>query len=635
MKNNKKLAIFTSALILTAGIGIGTNLDNIVSDNYTVISADDAVFEGFMYMVDEGKVTITGYTEDLDLTNVVIPDEIDGKPVEKIGKKAFYDCAIKSLTIGNNVTTIEDSAFDDCSNLSKIDLGKNVSSLGKRAFAQTLSLSKLTLSDNIEFIGDDALWNATYTQLVVPATVQNIPAAFYNKSTLQKIVVDAENKVYTSDDLGALYNKDQSELIKFPQSSTSLSYTTPESTLTVKNSAFKNNDHITKVVLTNVTTIEDSAFDDCTNLSEIDLGKKVSYLGKRAFAQTLSLSKLTLSDNIEFIGDDALWNATYTQLVVPATVQNIPAAFYNKSTLQKIVVDAENKVYTSDDLGALYNKDQSELIKFPQSSTSLSYTTPESTLTVKNSAFKNNDHITKVVLTNVTTIEDSAFDDCTNLSEIDLGKKVSYLGKRAFAQTLSLSKLTLSDNIEFIGDDALWNATYTQLVIPATVENIPATFYNVKNLKKIIVDTENKTYSSDEKGVLYNKDKSELIKCPTSIELDKYSIVNTAKTIKTSAFNGTGMATLGIPESVTTIEKDAIKSSNLKTIEGYTGSYAETFAAENKYEFVSLGEAVSTPTDPDTPVTPPSTEGKFNYDVDGNGSINVMDLVKLKKYLLS
>ncbi|MBQ9982877.1 MAG: leucine-rich repeat protein, partial [Oscillospiraceae bacterium] len=218
---------------------------------------------------------------------------------------------------------------------------------------------------------------------------------------------------------------------------------------------------------------------------------------------------------------------------------------------------------------------------------------------------------------------------------IDLGKKVSYLGKRAFAQTLSLSKLTLSDNIEFIGDDALWNATYTQLVIPATVENIPATFYNVKNLKKIIVDTENKTYSSDEKGVLYNKDKSELIKCPTSIELDKYSIVNTAKTIKTSAFNGTGMATLGIPESVTTIEKDAIKSSNLKTIEGYTGSYAETFAAENKYEFVSLGEAVSTPTDPDTPVTPPSTEGKFNYDVDGNGSINVMDLVKLKKYLLS
>jgi len=175
------------------------------------------------------------------------------------------------------------------------------------------------------------------------------------------------------------------------------------------------------------------------------------------------------------------------------------------------------------------------------------------------------------------------------------------------------------------------NATFSELVIPATVELIPADFYSKSSLKKITVDEENKVYSSDDKGVLYNKDKSELIKCPTSIELDKYSIANTTKTIKASAFNETRMATLVIPESVTTIEKNVFSSSNLKTIEGYTGSYAETFAAENKYEFVSLGDAGSTPSDP---VTPPSTEGKLNYDVDGNGSINVMDLLKLKKYLL-
>jgi len=631
MKNNKKLAIFTSALILTAGIGIGTNLDNIMSDDYSVISADDAVFEGFKYIVVDGEVTITGYTEDLDLTKVVIPDEINGKPVTVIDKLAFNYANIISLTMGNNVTTIRSSAFSDCNKLTSVDLGRNLTSIGDNAFNGCDILSKVTISDNIESIKSNSFLASPFSQLIVPASVKSIPNVLYTHNTLTKITVDEENKVYSSDDKGVLYNKDKSELIKYPQSATALSFTAPESTATIKKSAFDNNINITTVVLSNVATIEDSAFYNCSKLSEINLGRHVTYIGADAFKSTTSLSKVTISDNIEFIGNNALLNATFSELVIPATVELIPADFYSKSSLKKITVDEENKVYSSDDKGVLYNKDKSELIKYPQSATALSFTAPESTATIKKSAFDNNINITTVVLSNVATIEDSAFYNCSKLSEINLGRHVTYIGADAFKSTTSLSKVTISDNIEFIGNNALLNATFSELVIPATVELIPADFYSKSSLKKITVDEENKVYSSDDKGVLYNKDKSELIKCPTSIELDKYSIANTTKTIKASAFNETRMATLVIPESVTTIEKNVFSSSNLKTIEGYTGSYAETFAAENKYEFVSLGDAGSTPSDP---VTPPSTEGKLNYDVDGNGSINVMDLLKLKKYLL-
>lgn len=618
MKSNKKSIIFISALMLAIGFGFGANYNNIVNNDDAVISADDAIFEGLTYVVKNGEITITGYTEDFEFTDVVIPDEIDGKPVTKIGKNAFYLSSIKSITLSNNVTTIEDSAFKHNSYLSKINLGRNVTYIGDSAFSYIPLSVEITLSDNIEFISENALTDTTVSKLIIPATVESIPDSLCTSDSIDTFSVDKNNLVYSSDDDGTLYDKEKYTLIKFSQTACVSSFTTPENTIIIAKSAFENNKWIKQINLSNVVNIEESAFENCIQLSEVDLGKNVLNIGKRAFARTPSLSKLTLSNKIKSIGNEAFYDTEYSQLVVPATVEQIPAELYNQYTLEKIIVDAENKVYTSDDLGVLYSKDKSELIKFPTCNTALDYTTPESTLTIKDSAFKNNDNITKIVLTNVTTVEDSAFEECSRLSKIDLGKNVSYIGNSAFAQTLSLSELTLSDNIEFVGDNVLLNSSYSKLIVPATVENIPETFYSKNTLANISVDTQNKIYSSDEKGVLYNKDKSELIKYPSAIKLDKYTIANTTKTIKTSAFNTAEMATLVIPQSVTTIEKNAINSPKLKTIEGYTGSYAQTFATENKYNFVSLDKS----------------EDKLNYDVDGNGSINVMDLLKLKKYLL-
>ena len=68
----------------------------------------------FEYEIDEGRVTITGYTgKDRD---VVIPDEIEGLPVTRIGSYAFQYCALglTSITLPNSITTIGDRAFQDC-----------------------------------------------------------------------------------------------------------------------------------------------------------------------------------------------------------------------------------------------------------------------------------------------------------------------------------------------------------------------------------------------------------------------------------------------------------------------------------------------------------------------------------------
>ena len=51
-----------------------------------------------------------------------------------------------------------------------------------------------------------------------------------------------------------------------------------------------------------------------------------------------------------------------------------------------------------------------------------------------------------------------------------------------------------------------------------------------------------------------------------------------------------------IPDSVTKIDYNVFKSCSDLTIYGYTGSYAETYAAEKEIPFVSLNSIVTTTT---------------------------------------
>lgn len=63
----------------------------------TVFAAGETTAEGLVYEVNGESVTITGYTG--NEASVVIPNEIEGKPVTAIGKAAFFNCG--------NLTSIE------------------------------------------------------------------------------------------------------------------------------------------------------------------------------------------------------------------------------------------------------------------------------------------------------------------------------------------------------------------------------------------------------------------------------------------------------------------------------------------------------------------------------------------------
>ena len=111
----------------------------------TVFAAGGTTTSGLTYEINGESVTITGYTG--NEASVVIPNEIEGKPVTAIGERAFYqNKTLTSVAIPDSVTGIGKSAFYK-SGLENINIPAGVTTIGMYAFANCESLSSATFAD--------------------------------------------------------------------------------------------------------------------------------------------------------------------------------------------------------------------------------------------------------------------------------------------------------------------------------------------------------------------------------------------------------------------------------------------------------------------------------------------------------
>ena len=86
---------------------------------------------------------------------VVIPRQIDGKPVTAVGEAAFYGCSqITSLQIPNSVSNIGYKAFSGCSAITTLSIPSSVTNMDAAAFRDCLSLQTLSLHGPATIVED-------------------------------------------------------------------------------------------------------------------------------------------------------------------------------------------------------------------------------------------------------------------------------------------------------------------------------------------------------------------------------------------------------------------------------------------------------------------------------------------------
>ena len=202
-------------------------------------------------------------------------------------------------------------------------------------------------------------------------------------------------------------------------------------------------------------------------------------------------------------------------------------------------LDTDTGVLTISGTGYMYNWNYyGDVPWFSNRSSVKTVVIPDSVTSIGRWAFGYCESLTSVTIPDsVTSIGSCAFYDCTGLTSITIPDSVTSIGNGAFGYCESLTSVTIPDSVTSIGDEA---------------------FNNCTRLTSITVKEGNPKYSSDEYGVLFNKDKTLLIQYPIGNKRTSYTIPDSVTSIGDWAFaQCTGLTSVTIGNSVTSIGEAA------------------------------------------------------------------------------
>lgn len=131
----------------------------IIENNVLVKVSDEDITNG-TFTIPDNIISIKekAFFNCSSLTNITIPDS-----VTSIGRCAFYYCnSLTSITIPNNVMSIGEYAFSWCSSLTSIKMGSGVTSIGDLAFECCSNLMSVLISDSVTSIGSSAFYGCKY-----------------------------------------------------------------------------------------------------------------------------------------------------------------------------------------------------------------------------------------------------------------------------------------------------------------------------------------------------------------------------------------------------------------------------------------------------------------------------------------
>lgn len=98
-------------------------------------------------------------------------------------------------------------------------------------------------------------------------------------------------------------------------------------------------------------------------------------------------------------------------------------------------------------------------------------------------------------------------------------------------------KVTVCEGVEYVSDEAFsCLESLEEISLPSTVDGVSVGFIHNNNCKKITVAEGNQYLSSDENGVLYDKNKTTLMIYPSGSETTEFTVPASVKEISNEAF---------------------------------------------------------------------------------------------------
>ena len=267
---------------------------------YTSIpcSIKEAPASDFIYTIDQDEVRIEAYTGEKEY--VIVPDEIEGKPVTSMGNNAFYEKTVRCVTLPDSIREMGHHTFGGCTHLVYASMPESLEVLPDATFESCFRLRDPGLNDGLKRIEYTAFWGTHYmTELYLPETLEEIDDnAFVGCDYLGYIIVPEENKHFLGNDNGTmLLSADGEKLIWYSFMNEDEEYSVPEGVKQIYASAFR------RAPLTSVTLpdgleyIGYFAFER-TNITELHIPASVTQIGIISNVQIGEDSELTTAEYV-------------------------------------------------------------------------------------------------------------------------------------------------------------------------------------------------------------------------------------------------------------------------------------------------------------------------------------------------
>jgi len=300
----KLIALFVAfALVFVTGCDFITQILN--SDESDIplsdpVQEDASAFE-YEYSEEFGGIIIRKYKGKNN--NIIIPAQIDGKPVVAMGNESTtgeYQGILEDIFNEELVRVTTESVFQN--KIVGVVLPDGMKVIGKAAFAQNSSLRSIIIPDSVTHIGDYAFYECdSLTQVTLPYGISGVTRAGFNKSVEISVII-------------------------------------PYGVTSIEEAAFLGWRQLTEVTIPDsVTVLEKSAFQNCGGLTSITLPDgltRIERLALNGFGGT----SIKIPDSVTYIGSDAFSFAELTEITLPKGITTIAELTFQGCRKLKSVV---------------------------------------------------------------------------------------------------------------------------------------------------------------------------------------------------------------------------------------------------------------------------------------------------------
>ena len=390
-----------------------------------------------------------------ELTNIIIPPN-----VVEIGEYAFSSCNPQSIVIPKSVKIIGEHAFSCGDNLAEIrfeskktkyDSPKDCNAIIEtRTNSLILGCKNTTIPDEVKVIKESAFSSCSFKSILIPSNVIEIEDYAFAWCNLTSITIP---KNVTHIGKNAFHGCYFLESIILNNGITA-----------IEDHSFQYCENLASIIIPDsIKTIGKEAFDDCTSLVSVTLNEGITHIGDFTFRNCSNLQSITLPESIVSIGKGAFEGCTsLTSINIPSNVSSIgDCAFESCTNLSFMSVHADNKTYDSrENCNAIIHTRSNRLIrgcnntKIPNSIQSIEHNAfscclklrtikiPKNVSKIDERTFLGCTKLQEINIPHITSIEEDAFKDCSNLVSI-YTQELKSIDRKAIIGCSALHAITI------------------------------------------------------------------------------------------------------------------------------------------------------------------------------------------------